>query len=171
MDWFIRNLRDAQWFDGGRLGTYADFEGDEPFPQVAFNVGVCWPGQPNAMYHREADQEGFLVLSGECLLIVEGEERRLRAWDYFHCPAGVNHILVGAGDAPAFVIAVGAREHRRQDTVYPVDETALRHGAGVAHETREPAEAYAGLATPVPIPFDERLLPPIGPVSAPRNSG
>jgi uncharacterized cupin superfamily protein len=97
------------------------------------------------MYHWEADQEDFLVLSGEALLIVEGEERPLRRWDFFHCPPGTEHIIVGAGDGPCVVLAVGSREHQRGSNwgAYSVDETALRHGAGVEAETTDRAEAYA----------------------------
>ena len=88
MSWFVRNMREVQWYDAGPFGVYGDFEQDERFPEVGFNFGVVWPGQPVALYHHEDHQEGFLVLSGECLLIVEGEERLLTQWDYFHCPAG-----------------------------------------------------------------------------------
>ena len=97
------------------------------------------------MYHREQAQEGFLVLSGECLLIVEGEERPLRAWDFFHCPAGTEHIIVGAGSGPAVVLAVGARGRGSTGIVYPFSKVAARHGAGVKRETTKSAEAYAGL--------------------------
>jgi len=111
-----------------------------------------------AMYHREDRQEGFLVVSGECLLIVEGEERALPQWDYFHCPAGVTHIVVGAGDGPAFLVAVGSRIGPA-NLVYPVDPVALEHGAGVERETTTPAEAYAPYAKPEPTPFREEFLP------------
>jgi uncharacterized cupin superfamily protein len=109
------------------------------------------------MYHRESRQEGFLVLSGECLLIVEGEERTLRQWDYFHCPAGVDHIMVGAGEGPCVVVAVGAR-FGPKEVVYPVDAVALKHGAGVERETTVPAEAYAPFPDAVPVPFREEFL-------------
>ena len=97
------------------------------------------------MYHWEADQEDFLVLSGEALLIIEGEERGLRAWDFVHSPPGTNHTIVGAGTAPCLVLAVGARDRSRGRDwgAYTVDDAALRHGAGVERETTEPSEAYA----------------------------
>ncbi len=103
------------------------------------------PGAPMGMYHWESDQEGFLVLSGEALLLVEGEERPLRQWDFFHCPVGTRHIVLGAGDGPCVVLAVGAREHQGGPGWggYPVDETALRHGAGVEEETTDAQQAYA----------------------------
>ena len=98
-----------------------------------------------AMYHRENDQEDFLVLAGEALLIVEGTERPLRRWDLVHCPAGTGHVIVGAGEGPCLVLAVGARDRSVGPDwgAYTVDEAALRHGAGVERETTDPDEAYA----------------------------
>jgi uncharacterized cupin superfamily protein len=166
MTWQIRNIRDVQWYDAGQMGgVYGDFEQGERFPEVGFNFGILWPGQTVGMYHREANQEGFLVLSGECLLLVEGEERTLRQWDYFHCPAGVDHIIVGAGSGPAFLIAVGGRTGSG-DTVYPVEPLALAHDAGVERETPASAEAYAAYPEARPIPFREPFLPPVGDVRA-----
>jgi uncharacterized cupin superfamily protein len=138
--------------------VYGDFEQGEPFPEFGFNFGVVWPGQPTALYHREDHQEGFLVLSGECLVIVEGEEHPLKQWDYFHCPAGVAHILVGAGEGPAFVVAVGGRVGP-DNLVYPVDPVALKHGAGVEEEPTSPAGAYGRFPKPEPTTFREEFLP------------
>jgi uncharacterized cupin superfamily protein len=101
------------------------------------------------MYHRENAQEDFLVLSGECLLIVEERERRLGPWDFVHCPAETNHIFVGAGDGPCVILMIGTR-HIDEAIVYPVSETATKHGAGVATETPIPAEAYAAYEMPTP---------------------
>jgi uncharacterized cupin superfamily protein len=114
-----------------------------------------------AMYHWEADQENFLVLSGKALLIVEGEERPLRQWDFVHCPAGTNHVIVGAGNTTCLVVAVGARILTREPDWggYPVDETARRHGAGVDEETTEPEQAYAGLTRRQPTAYREGWLP------------
>jgi uncharacterized cupin superfamily protein len=98
--------------------------------------------QPLGLYHRERHQEGFLVLAGECVLIVEGETRTLRPWDFFHCPGGTAHVIVGAGESPAVVIAVGARGGRK-GLVYEVDANARELGAGVERETTKPREAYA----------------------------
>lgn len=137
--WFVLNAREAQWLDGD-FGAYTRFEGEPRFPQLGINIGVLAPGQPSCMYHREGDQEDFLVLSGECLLLVEGEERHLKAWDFVHCPAWTEHVFVGAGDGPCAILAVGARTGA--GVVYPVSELARRHGAGVAQETTEAAEAY-----------------------------
>jgi uncharacterized cupin superfamily protein len=140
--WYTLNVRDARWFDTERFDSYAVLEGEDVrFPQVGVNISVLRPGRPGCLYHREKAQEDFLVVSGEALLIVEGEERPLRAWDLVHCPPGTNHVLVGAGDGPAVVVAVGKRP--AASITYSVDETARRHGASVAEETSVPREAYA----------------------------
>lgn len=113
------------------------------------------------MYHWEADQEDFLVLSGEALLLIEGDERPLRQWDFVHCPPETKHIIVGAGDAPCVVFAVGAREHQEGAGWggYTVEETALRHGAGVEQETTEAAEAYARFPEPELTRYRDSWLP------------
>jgi uncharacterized cupin superfamily protein len=142
--WFVLNAKDARWLDGS-LGKYTGWEGsgDARFPQIGINLNVMAPGEPMTMYHRENAQEDFLVLSGECLLVVNGEERPLKQWDFFHCPAGVDHALVGAGDGPSLVLAVGARTgHEEDGVVYPAHPVAQKHGAGVQNETSLPAEAY-----------------------------
>ena len=156
--WHIANARDVQWHDGGHFGVYCDFQQNTHFEELGFGLGMVLPGQPNALYHREGHQEGFLVLSGEALLIVEGEERPLKAWDYFHCPAGVEHIIVGAGDGPCVVIGVGSRVGP-SNIVYPVDETALRHRAGVEQETSVPKDAYGPFGEDTETAFREEFLP------------
>ena len=146
--WFVLNAKDSRWYHADGRPAFCDFEGDAEFTQLGINVTVLGPGQPMAMYHWEADQEDFLVLSGEGLLIVEGEVRPLRAWDFVHCPPNTKHVIVGAGSAPCVVLAVGARDKSVDNPDwggYTVDEVALRHGAGVEVETTKPEEAYAGL--------------------------
>jgi uncharacterized cupin superfamily protein len=141
--WYVLNAQRAQWqHSPGFGGSDLSFQGDLRFPEVGFHVGVLQPGEPACMYHREDTQEGFLVLSGRCLAIVEGTERLLEPWDYLHCPGGTEHVLVGAGDGPCVVFMAGAREHRGS-AVYTRDETALKHGAGVETETPHAKEAYA----------------------------
>ncbi|MGH3134756.1 MAG: cupin domain-containing protein [Gaiellaceae bacterium] len=142
--WFVVNARDARWRRARGRGAICQFEGEPEFPQLGVNVFVLEPGDPMSMYHWEADQEDFLVVAGEALLIVEGEERPLRRWDLVHCPAGVKHTIVGAGDGPAVVLAVGARDRTKGPDWggYTVDATALRHGAGVEEETTDELEAY-----------------------------
>jgi uncharacterized cupin superfamily protein len=156
--WFVLNARDSRWRDYGPLGVGCNFEGKRPFRQLGINVNVLEPGQPLGMYHRENHQEGFLVLSGECLLIVEGEERRLAAWDFFHCPGGTAHVIVGAGDGPAVVVAIGARGGRK-GLLYLVAAAALKHGAGVEEETKEYRQAYARFPAPTRVPYREGWLP------------
>ena len=147
--WFVIIAREASWTHAEGRGARLTFEGDTEFPQVGVSLFVLAPGEPMGMYHWEADQEDFLVLSGEALLIVEGGERPSRRWDFVHCPVRTNHVIVGAGDGLCAVLAVGAREHQRDEGWggYPVEEVALRHGAGVERETNDAAEAYAGLPT------------------------
>lgn len=155
--WFVLNAAGARWLEGD-YGAYTRFEGHEHrFPEIGFNIGVLQPGQPACMYHREDAQEDFLVLAGECLLLVEGEERRLRQWDFVHCPAWTEHVFVGAGEGPCTILAVGSRA--RDAVVYPVSDLALRHGAGVEAETTQPSEAYAANAPDREAGFDRRWLP------------
>jgi uncharacterized cupin superfamily protein len=141
--WYVVNARDTVWGDSDAMGVFTRLgEGELRHPEIGINIGVVWPGQPGCMYHREPNQEDFLVLSGECLVIVEGQERLMKAWDFFHCPAGTDHVMVGAGEGPCVVIAVGSRASR--DVVYPESEVARGHGASVEKETSDPKEAYAG---------------------------
>ena len=141
--WFVVNAREARWRDTGPFGLYCNFEGKRPFRQLGFNVNVLEPGQSLGYYHEENAQEGFLVAAGRCLLIVEDEERELRAWDYVHCPPHTEHMIVGAGDGPAVVVAVGARGLPRKGLRYIPSATAAKHGVSVEKETTKPAEAYA----------------------------
>jgi uncharacterized cupin superfamily protein len=145
-DWFVRNVRDARWLEDD-LGSYCSFENGERFPEVGINLSVLRPGVPMCMYHRESHQEDFLVLRGECLLIVEGEERPLRQWDIVHCPADVAHVIVGAGDGPSLVLAVGARTGAEDNGLfYPADPVARKHGAAPEESTSKPQEAYKPFA-------------------------
>ena len=146
--WFVLNAREAPWIDRKGRGVYCEFEGFDGqanFSQLGINVTVLAPGEPMAIYHRENDQEDFLLLAGEALLIVEGEERPLRRWDFVHCPSGTEHVIVGAGDESCVVVAVGARDQSTGPDwgAYTVDPTAIRHGAGVEQETTDPDQAYA----------------------------
>jgi uncharacterized cupin superfamily protein len=141
--WFVLNAKDARWLSG-ELGAYCNFEGKEVrFEQVGINLNVMRPGEPMTMYHRENAQEDFLVLSGECVLIVQGEERPLRQWDFFHCPGGVDHAIVGAGEGTSLVLAVGARTPESEGAFYPADPVAQNYRAGVKADTSEARDAYA----------------------------
>ena len=148
--WFVLNVRDARWF-ASELDTYAQFESDEVrFDQAGIGIGILSPGKASGMYHGEDAQEDFLVLSGECLLIVEGKERPLKAWDFVHCPPWTEHIFVGAGEGPCVVVGVGARRKGR-GIVYPVNEAASKHGSGVDEETSDPRVAYARFSEDTPV--------------------
>jgi uncharacterized cupin superfamily protein len=153
--WFVVNAREAPWRHAEGRTAICAFEGEVDFPQLGINLNVLGPGEAMAMYHWEADQEDFLVLSGEALLIVEGEERPLRQWDLVHCPAETKHTIVGAGDGPSVVLAIGARDRSTGPEWggYTVDEAALRHGAGVAEETTDPDEAYARFPRRQPVRY------------------
>jgi uncharacterized cupin superfamily protein len=153
--WFVVNAKEARWLEHETFGSGTVFEGDPKFTELGINIGVLEPGQPACMYHREDAQEDFLVLFGECLLLIEGEERPLKAWDFVHCPPWTDHVLVGAGEGPCAILAVGARA--RDDIVYPVSEVARRHGAGVKTETRDPKEAYAPYGRPAEAPYRGQL--------------
>ena len=143
--WFVVSVRDAEWFSSTTRGAVCWFEseyGDPPveFTQLGINITVLEPGQ-KSVYHAESNQEAFLVLAGEGRLLVEGEERRLRPWDFFHAPPWTEHAFVGAGELPCVILMVGARTG--PDVRYPVSELAARYGASVEEETTDPSEVYA----------------------------
>jgi uncharacterized cupin superfamily protein len=154
--WFVVNVQNAAWLTNDAFGARCVFEGDTPvlrrrpdldaqkFADVGFTLAVVSPGQPSGLYHAESNQEDFLVLFGECLLLVEGQERQLRAWDFVHCPPGTEHVFVGAGEGPCVIFMTGGRT-REKSIVYPRSELARRHGAGVETETSLPSDAYASL--------------------------
>jgi uncharacterized cupin superfamily protein len=147
--WYVANARELAWWERPGRGVVCPLDGGHlEFPQVGVNLFVLGPGEPMSMYHWEADQEDFLVLSGEALLLIEGEERPLRAWDFVHCPPNASHTIVGAGAGPCTVLAIGARDRSVGPPGsgwggYPVDDAALRHDAGVEEETDDAAVAYA----------------------------
>ena len=146
--WFVLNAKDARWYHAEGRPALCNLEGDAEFDQLGIHIIVLGPGQPMAMYHWEADQEDFLVISGEALLIIEDEERPLKAWDFVHCPPKTNHVIVGAGGGPCVVVAVGARIDSVDNPDwggYTVNETALKHGAGVEQATTLQEEAYANV--------------------------
>jgi uncharacterized cupin superfamily protein len=142
--WFVLNLANALAVRNEEKGgaTYPIEAREHPFSNFGVHVCVLPPGEPNALYHSEGVQEGFLVLSGECTLVVEEEERPLRQWDYFHCPADTRHVIVGAGGGPCVILMIGSRPEV-ETLLYPVSEVAARYGASAARETDEPDEAYA----------------------------
>jgi uncharacterized cupin superfamily protein len=161
----VLGQRDAEWRHVEGRGAVCvaldDFEGERRRLQLGVNPFVLGPGEPMAMYHWEADQEDFLVVAGEAVLIVEGEERPLRAWDFVHCPPNTKHVIVGAGNGPCLVIAVGARTHDGQpDSLgFTVDEVAKRHGASVEEDTMDGGVAYASVPRREPTSYRDGWLP------------
>jgi uncharacterized cupin superfamily protein len=144
--WFVVNVRDAEWWTAW-CGADCAFENE--LEQVVFRglgirLHVLEPGEPSGLYHAESTQEAFLVLAGTCRLLVEGEERLLRPWDFVHCPPFTEHIFVGAGDGPCAILMAGARDAAAQ-VAYPVSELAARSGASVEQATTDPQQAYARL--------------------------
>jgi uncharacterized cupin superfamily protein len=142
--WFVLNLRDASWDTMPGRGAWTAWDTGGVRQQFGLGVHVLWPGDAPGYYHAESDQEGFLVLSGECILVVEGEERRLRQWDFFHCPPGTAHITVGASEEPCAIFMTGARTAGKL-LEYPVDPVAGKHGASVAQHATSSRDAYADL--------------------------
>jgi uncharacterized cupin superfamily protein len=142
--WFVVNVRDAEWWTAW-CGADCGFENEMhkvEFPQLGIRVHVLEPNEPSGLYHSESTQEAFLVLFGECRLLVEGEERLLRPWDFFHCPGSTEHIFVGAGDGPCAIVMVGARSADAR-VHYPASELAARYRASSSQSTSDPNEAFA----------------------------
>ncbi|HLY85320.1 MAG TPA: cupin domain-containing protein [Gaiellaceae bacterium] len=160
MSWFVRNIRDLQWRERPSRGFVTELVDDDS-AQVGANLFVLRPGESMSMYHWEADQEGFLVLSGEALLILEDEEHPLRQWDYFHCPASVPHTIVGTGSGPAAILALGARQHQEGQGWggYPYSEVAMKHDASAEEETTSAKIAYARFPESRPAEYQEGWLP------------
>jgi uncharacterized cupin superfamily protein len=165
--WFVVNAREARWRKRPERGYslplsgWSDEECETHFTQLGVNLIVLGDGEPLSMYHWEADTEGFLVIAGEPILVIEGEERRLRQWDYVHCPPKTNHVLVGAGATSCVILAMSSREFMATPDWggYSVDAAAARYGASVDEETTDPVKAYARFGDPVPTPYEDGWLP------------
>jgi quercetin dioxygenase-like cupin family protein len=155
--WFILNLGEMAWETVPGFGVWRGFDdphADPSQPGMGVHVHVLRPGE--ALYHAEAAQEGFLVLSGECIAVVEGQERRMRQWDFFHSSPGTEHITVGAGDAPCAILMFGSPDPSRK-VEWIANETAAKYGASVARTTGRDTQAYGELPdemrVPAPDPF------------------
>jgi len=133
--WFVLNARDVSWIRSEERGQDTDFEGRQNWAELGFRIHVLMPGQRNGIYHRERGQEDFLVVAGECVLVIEGQERRLKAWDFVHCPPWTHHVFVGAGGGPCVIVMTGSRAGGFE-VVYPVSEVAAEHGASFGPEAR-----------------------------------
>jgi len=164
--WFVMNARDARWFhrpgrDSLPLTGVDEFEAETYFPMHGMSIQVLAPGEPNAMYHWETEQEDFLVLAGEALLIVEGQERKLRQWDFVHCPPETRHVFVGAGDGPCVILAASSRQFQASGPwgYYTVDEAPRRYGACPDVETQEVELAYAKVQPSQPTRYRDGVLP------------
>jgi uncharacterized cupin superfamily protein len=165
--WFVMNARDARWFlNPGRghslpLTGHDEYEAETFFPMLGMAIRVMQPGQPAGTYHWETEQEDFLVLSGEVLAIIEGEERTLRQWDFVHCPPETRHAFVGAGDGPCVLLCASSRQFQKDGPwgAYCVDALAARHNASPARETQDTAEAYERFAPSRPARYRDGLLP------------
>jgi uncharacterized cupin superfamily protein len=141
--WFVLNVAEASWETTPRGGAWSILESEAaPFGQFGIGVHVLPPGETPGFYHWESDQEGFLILSGACVAIVEGQERRLRQWDYLHCPPGTRHITIGASEEPCAILMVGARTKGKL-TRYPAEPAAAAHEASVAQDAEDSTAAYA----------------------------
>jgi quercetin dioxygenase-like cupin family protein len=148
--WFVVNARDARWKQEGPLGAFCNFEGKRRFPHFGINISVLERGESLGLYHREKAQEAFLVLAGECTLIVEGQERPLAAWDFFYCAPDTEHLIVAGKQQSVVVLAVGARGRGLGGIVYTACKAAARYGASVVRETTDPATAYAKIYAALP---------------------
>jgi uncharacterized cupin superfamily protein len=158
-DWFVLNARDARWWQRQGLGRWADLEGNGDFPHLGVRVAVLQPGEPSGMYHGESGQENFLVVEGECVLVIEGEERLLKQWDFVHCPPWTGHTFIGAGKGPCVIVTVGARTGD-DEILYTVNDAAAGHGSSVETETPLPKDAYAPYPRePLFQPYEEGDLP------------
>jgi uncharacterized cupin superfamily protein len=158
--WYVINAREARWRHAEGRGAVCELEGEPTFTQLGLNLFVLGPGESMAMYHWEVDQEDFLVVAGEAILIVEGEERPLRAWDFVHCASGTSHVIVGR-ETQCVVIAVGSRQHQEGPDWggYPVEEAAARYGASAEEETTDPKQAYARVPRRQPTSYRDGWLP------------
>lgn len=163
--WFLLNLGEMPWETVPGFGVWRDFDWgrkSDAEPGIGVHIHVLQPGESFGYYHAEEAQEGFIVLSGECLAVVEGQERPMGQWDYLHSPPNTAHVLIGDGDGPCVLVMFGSADPRRR-VEWIAEETAAKHGASVKRTTGRDTEAYgdlpAAVAIPPPAPFGERSTP------------
>jgi uncharacterized cupin superfamily protein len=153
--WFVVNVRDTRWLHHD-LRSFCRFggQGEAHFDDLGVSLYWLRPGQAMSLYHHEAGQEDFLVLTGDCTLVIDGQERALETWDFVHCPPRTAHTIVATGDQPALVLGVGARKEKGSAR-YPVDPLAIAHRAGVPDESVTAQETYASFGEPAVGPAPE----------------
>lgn len=165
--WFVLNLCDARWLEKPGQGyslplTGADeYEAESFFPMLGMAVRVMHPREPSTTYHWETEQEDFLVLFGQAVLIIEGMERRLKRWDFVHCPPRARHAFVGAGNGPCVLLCASSRQFQKDGPwgFYCRDETAARYNASSPEETQDASLAYARFPPSHPTRYQQGLLP------------
>jgi uncharacterized cupin superfamily protein len=165
--WFVMNARDARWFhrpgraDSLPLTGCDEFEAETYFPMLGMSIQIVSPGEPTTTYHWETEQEDFLVLAGEAVLIVEGQERSLKQWDFVHCPPGTKHAFAGAGSGPCVLLCASSRQFQKDGPwgFYCADEAAARYNASPPEDTQDGALAYARFAPQQPQRYRDGLLP------------
>jgi uncharacterized cupin superfamily protein len=149
--WFVMNVQDTRWFDKPGQGFsvsltgYDEYEAETFFPMLGMSIRVVKPGEPSTTYHWETEQEDFLVLAGEGILIVEGQERPVKQWDFVHCPPETKHAFAGAGDGPCVILCASSRQFQKDGPwgFYCADETAAKYNASSPEDTQDGEIAYA----------------------------
>lgn len=165
--WFVLNARDARWSDKPGQGHSAsltgrdEYEAETFFPMLGMAIRVMSPGEVSTTYHWETEQEDFLVLAGEALLIIEGQERKLQQWDFVHCPPEAKHAFVGAGDGPCVLLCASSRQFQKDGPwgFYCFDETAAKYNAASPEDTQDGEIAYGRFSETVESRYREGTLP------------
>jgi uncharacterized cupin superfamily protein len=165
--WFVLNAQDARWFEKPGMGHSLPLTGDDDrdaaafFPMLGMSIRVMNPGEPSTTYHWETEQEDFLVLSGEATLIIEGQERLVKRWDFVHCPPESRHAFVGAGTGPCVLLCASSRQFQQEGPwgYYCADPVAERYNAAAPTETQDPEVAYGRFPKGKPTPYPPGLLP------------
>ena len=165
--WFVLNARDARWSEKPGQGFSLPLTGDDEhtaeafFAMLGIAIRVVYPGEPTTTYHWETEQEDFLVLAGEAMLIVEGQERPLKKWDFVHCPPGTKHAFAGAGIGPCVLLCASSRQFQKDGPwgFYCADETAARYNASSPEDTQDGSVAYSRFCESRAIRYRDGLLP------------
>jgi uncharacterized cupin superfamily protein len=165
--WFVMSARDARWHDKPGQGFSLPLTGDDEyeaetfFPMLGIAIRVMQPGDVSTTYHWESEQEDFLVLAGECLAIIEGEERPLKQWDFVHCPPETKHAFVGRGDGRCVLLCASSRQFQKDGPwgFYCADETAAKHNAASPEDTQDGSIAYARFPPSRETRYRDGLLP------------